>query len=257
MTGASLYNNPRIAAAYAFARPPVHPRVVERIRGLSGLDRAVGRALDLGCGAGRSTGALAPLAREVVGLDPAAPMLEHRRAVAPEARFIVARMEQLPFLDATFQLVTAAGSINYADQTMTLQEVARVLSPDGVFVIYDFSDGRRLIDGSRLSEWFAALERRYPSVPGYHLDVTRLPYADAGLRLDTYEPFDVGIPMTLDTYLRYVMSETRVELAMSRGDKETDIREWSRFTLEEIFDDAPRDVMFEAYAAIIRKASRP
>jgi SAM-dependent methyltransferase len=255
MNASDLYNNPRIAAAYAFARPPVHPRVVERIRQLTGLERSVARALDLGCGAGRSTAALAPLARTVVGLDPAAPMLEHRRAVAPTATFIVGRMEQLPFADATFQLVTAAGSINYADRSLVLPDIARVLAPDGVFVIYDFSDGRRLADSPRLDEWFAELERRYPSAPGYHLDVTRLPYEHAGLRLDTYKAFDVAIPMTLDSYLRYVMSETRVELAMSRGHKETDIREWCRLTLEEIFDDEPREVMFAAYAASIRLVS--
>jgi SAM-dependent methyltransferase len=253
MNGAHLYDNPRVAAAYAYARPAVHVPVVARVRERLSFHRPVERALDLGCGAGRSTAALAPVARAVVGIDPAVAMLEHRRSVAPGATFVVGRAERLPFQDATFDLVTAAGSINYADRTLALPEVARVLDDDGVFVIYDFSDGRRLSGSRRLEDWFAELERRYPSAPGYQLDVTALPFENAGLRLNSYDAFEVAVPMTLDSYLRYVMSETRVELAVSRGDREADIREWGRLTLEEIFDDEPRDVMFDAYAAIISK----
>jgi predicted TPR repeat methyltransferase len=81
---ASVYDSERLAAAYAFDRPPVHEEILRSAR----LVRQADRALDVGCGAGLSTAALAPLARQVTGLEPVPAMLAHRRAVAPRARFV-------------------------------------------------------------------------------------------------------------------------------------------------------------------------
>ena len=63
---ASVYDSERLATAYAFDRPPVHEQILRSVR----LARQADQALDVGCGAGLSTAALAPLARRVIGLEP-------------------------------------------------------------------------------------------------------------------------------------------------------------------------------------------
>ena len=101
MQFADLYNSARLATGYAFARPAVHPLVIERIVAHGTLAaRSIGCALDVGCGAGRSTAALTAAARTIVGIEPAADMLAHRRAVAPGASFVLGRAEDLPFATA-------------------------------------------------------------------------------------------------------------------------------------------------------------
>jgi hypothetical protein len=50
------------------------------------------------------------------------------------------------------------------------------------------------------------------------------------------------------------MSETRVELALSKGAREADIRQWVARTLESVFDDRATDVLFDAYAAYVRRS---
>jgi ubiquinone/menaquinone biosynthesis C-methylase UbiE len=130
----SVYDSERLAVAYAFDRPSVHGEFVRS----AGLTRHADRALDVGCGAGLSTAALVPLARHVVGLKPIPAMLTHRGTVAPQARFVIAEAERLPFADASFDLVAAAGSLNYADLPSAFGEVARVLTRDGTFLLYDF-----------------------------------------------------------------------------------------------------------------------
>ena len=70
-------------------------------------------------------------------------MLAHGRTLAPQAAFLVAEAERLPFAAGAFHLITAAGSINYTDRPRSLAEAARVLAPAGTMAIYDFSAGRR------------------------------------------------------------------------------------------------------------------
>lgn len=57
---AKIYTNERMAAAYAFTRPPVHRHSVERISRYVAQEWPVDAALDIGCGAGASTAALTP-----------------------------------------------------------------------------------------------------------------------------------------------------------------------------------------------------
>jgi SAM-dependent methyltransferase len=250
----SVYDSLRMAAGYAFDRPPVHRHVIRVIGEHLRLTRRVRRALDVGCGAGLSTAALEPLADSTVGLEPVLNMLSHSRAVAPRGAFLVGQAERLPFPAESFDLVTAAGSVNYVDLALFLPEVARVLVPAGVLAIYDFSAGRRLRDDDRLDAWYAAFEQRYPPKPGYETDVRTLAYGAARLQLEAYAAFEVAVPMALPSYAMYVMSETGVELAVARGVPEAGIRAWCESTLAGVLDAGPRDVLFDAYVAYVARA---
>lgn len=246
-----------MAKGYAFHRPPVHEEIIRAIRGrLPGeAGEAVGRtALDIGCGAGLSTAALGPLAARLVGLEPEAAMLAHCRVVVPGARFVIGRAERLPFRDGAFDVVAAAGSLNYADLELALPEISRVLARAGRLLVYDFSAARRLRDDGRLDEWFAEFARRYPFAPGYAMDIRTAGLDAAGLALASFDPLEVSVPMTLASYLDYAMSETNVEEAIARGADEAGIRDWCRATLLGILGEAPRLVLFDAYAAVIRRA---
>jgi SAM-dependent methyltransferase len=251
----SIYDSSRLASAYAHDRPAVHQRIVQSIGEHLRITKAtrLRRALDVGCGAGLSTAAIEPLAKTVVGLEPVLTMLKHGHSIAPQALFLVGQAEHLPFSSRAFDLVTAAGSLNYADLDLFLPEAGRVLAPGGALAIYDFSAGRRLRGSNRLGEWYSEFERLYPAPPGYFLDVRGLAYGRSGLRLDGYEELEVAVPMTVGSYLPYALSETSVELAISRGVPEAKIREWCRSTLDRVFGNESRDVLFDAYVAFARR----
>ncbi|SCG60606.1 class I SAM-dependent methyltransferase [Micromonospora humi] len=249
----SVYDNERLAAAYAFDRPPVHARILRSVR----LEQRARRALDVGCGAGASTAALAPLAEHVVGLEPVPLMLAHRHEVAPDARFVVGSAEELPFAAASFDLVAAAGSLNYTDLPSALVEVARVLTPGGTFLLYDFEGGRHSLAGDALATWFTAFEQRFPWPSGWQpLDVRALPLATFGLRMLDYTDLEIRLPMTHDAYLRYALSEVNVHDAVARGACwAEEAREWCRETLGEVFGGGEVTVVFRGYLATLARQS--
>jgi len=71
------------------------------------------------------------------------------------------------------------------------------------------------------------------------------------MRLKAYSELEIAVPMTLRMYLPYVLSETSVEWAISRGVPETEIRAWCQSTLANVFGDTSLDVLFAAYVAYV------
>src|SRR5690606_32313829 len=154
-----------MAAGYAADRPPMHARVLARVRDDLAGAWPRGLAVDVGCGAGLSTVPLVDLSRQCVGVEPAEAMLAAASALAPRASFVVGAAERLPLPSGSADLVTAAGSLNFARVPEALNEIRRVLTADGALVAYDWATAREFVDDGALDEWFTAFASRYPRPP--------------------------------------------------------------------------------------------
>jgi SAM-dependent methyltransferase len=96
-----------------------------------------GQALcDVGCGAGRAAQFAAARGAQVAGLDAAEALLAIARSRVPGGDFRLGDMEELPFPDAAFDLVTGFNSFQYAgNPAAALAEARRVCRPGGQVVI--------------------------------------------------------------------------------------------------------------------------
>lgn len=90
-----------------------------------------GSALDAGMGPGRLLEAVAARGWTVSGLDVSAGMVAAARARLRDAgdRLVVGSIEDLPFADASFDLVLATGVIEYVDPRRAVAELVRVARP--------------------------------------------------------------------------------------------------------------------------------
>jgi SAM-dependent methyltransferase len=251
---ARIYDSERLAHCYAVDRPPVHVTICARLFSALAPGYSVDRALDIGCGAGASTAALAPYVSHVTGVDPYPRMLRQAQASLPAATFVRGSAEAVPLESRGYDIITAAGSLNYADVRAALAEVSRVLAPGGHFAPYDFSTGRISIEGSQGADCFRTFERTFPWSPGYSLDLGALPYREYGLTLLVHEEFLVEIEMSQTEYIRYVMSETNVEAAVASGMSEGDAWDACSRIFNPLFSSGPRPVNFRAVLAVARGA---
>lgn len=100
-------------------------------------------ALDVACGPGAFVLALASKVRFACGLDLTAEMLRRARALqlekaAQNACFQRGEAEQLPYRDASFDLVTCQCSIHHMPKPeLALREMVRVMKPEARLMLID------------------------------------------------------------------------------------------------------------------------
>jgi len=126
-------------AYYERGRLPYAPGFVETLTTVLGLDGS-GRLLDVGCGPGIVTLALAPLFAEAVGLDPDQAMLDEAakrtvRLEVADAHWLAARAEDLPAGLGEFRVAVFAQSFHWTDRDRVASTVLDMLKPGGAFVI--------------------------------------------------------------------------------------------------------------------------
>ena len=146
---------------------PLTGRLASLSAAVSRHAQAGDRVLDLGCGTGELTRALAVGGLRAAGCDISRQMLlraPHDRDGCAGWVQLEPRWRRLPFASAAFDVVVAASVLEYvAEPAAVLRECARVLRPGGV-VLYTVPDLRHPI---RWAEWCAQrLARVTAGLPG-------------------------------------------------------------------------------------------
>ncbi len=99
------------------------------------------RALDVGTGAGALALALAPLVKEVVGVDMVPELLAQARRAAEgveNVRFVEGDATRLPFEDASFDLTTCARTLHHIRRPeLVVAELDRVTRHRGHILVAD------------------------------------------------------------------------------------------------------------------------
>ena len=124
-----------VAATYDRGRPGWPAEAIEWVLGAEPLD-----VLDLGAGTGKLTEALLAAGHRVTALEPSAGMREvlvdRLAAMTSDATVVDGKAEELPFGDDSFDAVVAGSAFHWFDREPTLDEIARVLRPPGVFGLF-------------------------------------------------------------------------------------------------------------------------
>ena len=159
--------------------------------------------LDVACGPGTFGRKIASPAREVWGIDVSRGMLRQGAVYAAAERisnlhFARARVEALPFRDASFDAVICCGSLHlFADTVAALQEMARAMKPGAALAAFTFTAGA---GGLLKYEGFRRRSRDRHGLHVFALDDLSRDLTSSGF--DDFQPKVVGSVLTFSARKR-------------------------------------------------------
>jgi SAM-dependent methyltransferase len=171
--------------------------------------------LDVACGQGRHSIALARSGYSVVGLDASEPLLAQARAAAAiegvELTFVPGDMRAIPYVacfDAAINMFTAFGY--FADESenqAALNGIARALKPRGRLVM-ELAHRDRVVNGFQPTDWYELedgtvvwVRRHFDPVRGLLTSVDRWRTPD-GAEEERYHRIRIYTATELDSMLR-------------------------------------------------------
>jgi ubiquinone/menaquinone biosynthesis C-methylase UbiE len=130
----------KAAADYASWNHVFPAEAFDRLADAGGLEPSF-TVLDLGCGSGVATEALASRCARVIGIDPSPELIAQAKKRQPSVEgrieYFVARAEHLPAEVGRVDTVTAVRAWHWFDRGQVLRELDRVLRPCGWLAVMD------------------------------------------------------------------------------------------------------------------------
>ncbi len=173
---------------------------------IDGLEISKGdRALDLGCGNGKTVSALLQSGAQVTGLDFSEEAISYcNKTFGNKARFTVSDCSELPFEDGSFDIVTMVHVLEHLDDeqlSMTVSEVKRVLSPGGKIMVRAFAINDMRASGEESNVRGNGIKYRY-----FTLDLIKRLFSD----------MDIIMAETIEDKMRFGGVRVRVECIFQR-----------------------------------------
>lgn len=205
-----------LADIYAAHRPTYPAEIVEALCARTAAVGGPKVAIDIGCGTGIATAALAQGLPDwrIIAAEPNADMLAKARVTCAglaNVAFATNGAESLPGDDAGVSLVLAAQALHWFDLTQFFAEAARVLVPGGIVAV--LYNNRQNAVSAVLSEIESYLEDCDPS---YSRDYRA---RDTEALLAALDDFEAGVrvrtvwlkPTSTDDLVNYFMSRSMMQ----------------------------------------------
>lgn len=164
------------AQSLLWGRSPKDWSYIQEPTGQAGYDYALkalnlksgDTLLDIGCGSGLfASQAAAATGATITGIDATEILIDTAKKRAPRVTFLTGEMEELPFPDASFDVVTGFNSFQYAASVANaFEEAKRVLKPGGRLVVMIWGNKEDCEAATYLKAVGSMLPTPPPGAPG-------------------------------------------------------------------------------------------
>lgn len=244
------FNVKRIAQGYA-NRPWLHKQVMEQVINENQITTNFRNGLDVGCGAGLSTKALRLFCEKVTGTDVSEEMIAvcHELYQADATyEFYVARAEETLVPEEKYDVVTAAGMVNWVDRELFLKNMDQILESGGLLVIYDFWITDKMKGNGDYTNWYQnEYLVKFPKPPRNERIWKQEDLSESFLLKDQINQ-ELTYQFDLDRFIDFMMIQSNVNVKIENNIySEAKVRTWMRNTLSDIFKGKEQTLVFQGY----------
>lgn len=241
----------RIAQGYK-KRPFLHKQVIERFH-RDVASRNFCNGLDIGCGAGLSSKALKMICRHVTGTDISGEMIAAAKELYKGEEgydFIVSRAEELPDFPVRFEVVTAAGVVQWVEKDRFLTGLGKKMVENGYLLVYDFCISDRMKDCPAYTAWWHdCYLKEFPRPFRNEAVWTKEDAARCGFRMKNQIQYEMEYEFDQEAFTTFMMIQSNVNAKIEGGSRSVRaVREWFEQSVEPLFHGERRTVIFTGYS---------
>ena len=245
----------RIAQGYK-ERPFLHKKVIERFQ-KDITKQYFANGLDIGCGAGLSTKALKRICGHVTGADISEEMVKISREVCDCVEgydFIISKAEEIPAGYCKYDIVTAAGVIQWVEREPFLQNLKNVMNKNGYFLIYDFCISDKMKDNEEYSQWWHDLYlKEFPKPYRNEYVWTDRDVEKYGFKMLDQVQYEMEHEFDMGSFIEFMLIQSNVNAKIEGEGRNVDkVRRWFEESLTPIFDKERKTLIFKAYSWYIK-----
>lgn len=256
------FDEERIAQGYAKDRPYLHGQVIDCIKEYLynkeklQITQRFHHGLDVGCGAGLSTKALKNICDKVTGTDISEEMIKISKALYRNQRFQFQKnkAEDCFAAENTFDIVSAAGVVNWVDREAFLTSLRYMMKEKGFLIIYDFWISDQMKDCASYTDWWRK---------EYLVEFPKPPRKEDTWQEGDMAPFDfhkkeqltyeLTYSFTMESFIRFMMIQSNVNIQITQGKKTSeDVYRWFQKTLTPVWKNQEHTLIFQGYAWILQ-----
>lgn len=246
----------RIAEGYK-NRPFLHKQVIERFQQDVTKDIFT-EGLDIGCGAGLSMKALKLICNHVTGADISENMISVAKEVCginSDFDYIVSKAEDIPTKDPKFDIVTAAGVIQWIDREKFLNKMNQVMQENGYLIIYDFCISDQMVDNKEYTHWWNEVYLKEFPKPYRNEEVWNdQDVQEFGFHIEKQYSYEMIYEFTLDSFIEFMMIQSNVNAKIEgEGRKVEDVIKWFRESLVALFRNEKEKLIFKGYSWYLQR----
>jgi len=254
----NFFSSKTAAERYAKGRPNVQAAAIKALKEFAKIKKPFKKCLDVGCGTGLSSVAVAEICEEVIGIDISAAMISQAQS-HPKIQYKQSSAENLPFENNSFHLITAGLAMHWFDQPAFLKEAKRVLKPGGWLVIYNNEFKPELLSPPEFSQWFndSYLER-YPNPPRKNALQFDEKLAKDGFEFLGKGEFFNNIAMTREQFVAYLESQSNVIAKVEQGSEKIEaVETWLSDSSQKFFENEnPKTFSFTGGIWYLRRVDK-
>lgn len=247
------FDSQRIAEGYG-KRPWLHKQVMEQIKKDCGITDIFKNGLDVGCGAGLSTKALRLICEQVTGTDISPEMINVCKHLYKDKtyHFYVAKAEETILPAKKYDIMTAAGVINWVDREKFLSNASQVIKENGIMIIYDFWITDCMSGNAEYTEWYQKQYLQKFPKPPRNEDIWKQESLSHGFVMEKQISYEMEYAFELVDFIEFMMIQSNVNAKIENGAfTEQDVRLWMKRTLHNIFKSRTQTLIFSGYNCII------
>lgn len=172
-----------------------------------------------------------------------------------EYEFYVVKAEETMIPREKYDIVTAAGVINWVNKERFLENMNRVTVLNGLIVIYDFWITDNMGDGSTAyTAWYNdTYLQRFPKPPRQE-NIWQQSDLPGNFTMEKQVRYNMTYEFTLENFVDFMMIQSNVNVQIERGQEaEEEVRSWMYETLSPVFQGEIKTLIFTGYNWYIKK----